>query len=345
MMRFRSVASRSSARSFSTKPSLTWLDLRGSGLSILERLCLEECLWKHDQEHRNWLLIGTHEAQPHRYLEITPPTTATTTKDWNRSTAIVLGIGGKPHELLQTDRVQSEGCLTLRRFSGGGTVVLDADSLWTTVIGRPSLGVQAFPRPIMEWTAEQLYGPAFEKLGELQGQLGGGTQRRSQKTLILDTKSCGAVENAGRVLTLPTTTDEPTSPPPAFRLRENDYVLGDRKMGGNAQSIGSTGWLHHTSFLWDYQPENMAYLKLPSKRPKYRQDRSHEDFLVKLCEVYPQLTRRDFVASLRSVCEETFVLDVSVSLKEAQQVIEAQGGWQEWYQGHRKSRNRVVHEI
>ena len=31
--------------------------------------------------------------------------------------------------------------------------------------------------------------------------------------------------------------------PPTFRLRENDYVLGDRKVGGNAQSVGSGGFL------------------------------------------------------------------------------------------------------
>lgn len=49
-----------------------------------------------------------------------------------------------------------------------------------------------------------------------------------------------------------------------------DYVFGDRKFGGNAQSITKNRWIHHTSFLWDYEVNNMAYLKLPKRVPEYR---------------------------------------------------------------------------
>lgn len=42
-------------------------------------------------------------------------------------------------------------------------------------------------------------------------------------------------------------------------------------------------WLHHTSFLWDFDDSLLGrYLLLPEKRPEYRQDRSHKDFLVRL---------------------------------------------------------------
>jgi len=47
-------------------------------------------------------------------------------------------------------------------------------------------------------------------------------------------------------------------------------VFGDRKFGGNAQSITKNRWVHHTSFLWDYDVKNMSYLKLPAKVPQYR---------------------------------------------------------------------------
>lgn len=50
----------------------------------------------------------------------------------------------------------------------------------------------------------------------------------------------------------------------------SDYVFGDRKFGGNAQSITKNRWIHHTSFLWDYEVKNMAYLKLPARAPEYR---------------------------------------------------------------------------
>ena len=49
-----------------------------------------------------------------------------------------------------------------------------------------------------------------------------------------------------------------------------DYVLGERKFGGSAQSITKDRWLHHTSFLWDYHMPRMAYLKIPKRAPEYR---------------------------------------------------------------------------
>ena len=49
-----------------------------------------------------------------------------------------------------------------------------------------------------------------------------------------------------------------------------DYVFGHRKFGGNAQAITKDRWLHHTSFLWDYQQDRMALLKLPARAPEYR---------------------------------------------------------------------------
>eukprot|EP00428_Durinskia_dybowskii_P062945 CAMPEP_0170378976 /NCGR_PEP_ID=MMETSP0117_2-20130122/13095_1 /TAXON_ID=400756 /ORGANISM="Durinskia baltica, Strain CSIRO CS-38" /LENGTH=190 /DNA_ID=CAMNT_0010634381 /DNA_START=354 /DNA_END=922 /DNA_ORIENTATION=+ len=71
-----------------------------------------------------------------------------------------------------------------------------------------------------------------------------------------------------------------------FGLLENDYVWGDRKIGGNAQTITKGRWVHHTSFLWKFDSTRMGYLKMPSKRPAYRADRQHQDFL---CEISPLL--------------------------------------------------------
>lgn len=56
-----------------------------------------------------------------------------------------------------------------------------------------------------------------------------------------------------------------------FDLRVvSDYVFGDHKFGGNAQSIVKDRWLHHTSFLWDIDPVLMSTLKQPQKQPEYR---------------------------------------------------------------------------
>lgn len=70
-----------------------------------------------------------------------------------------------------------------------------------------------------------------------------------------------------------------------FALREHDYTLGPHKFAGNAQSISRERWVHHTSFLWDFAEANMELLTLPEKRPVYREDRAHRDFLRPLKSV------------------------------------------------------------
>lgn len=75
-----------------------------------------------------------------------------------------------------------------------------------------------------------------------------------------------------------------------IQLRENDYVINDRKFGGNAQYFRKQRWLHHSSLLWDYDPQNMDYLLLPPKMPQYRQQRGHDHFLCRLKDFSPSQT-------------------------------------------------------
>lgn len=89
-----------------------------------------------------------------------------------------------------------------------------------------------------------------------------------------------------------------------YRLMERDYIFDDRKFGGNAQYMRKDRWLHHTTLLWDYDKQNMDYLMLPARRPQYRQDRDHSEFLCRLCDYLPardmlwkrleEVLRRDF---------------------------------------------------
>ncbi len=74
-----------------------------------------------------------------------------------------------------------------------------------------------------------------------------------------------------------------------MKLVENDYVIGERKFGGNAQYLCKARWLHHSSLLWDYHSDNMRYLKMPAKIPKYRNSRSHDEFLCRLCDHFESL--------------------------------------------------------
>jgi lipoate-protein ligase A len=203
--------------------------LQLNSVPILQQLQIEEALLRVDK--RNWCLIN-HNACP----------------------AIVMGISGKPHELINQDKMQAAPVPLIRRFSGGGTVFIDQDTyLITFICNVDSVPIHPFPEHIMRWT-EKIYCPLF-----------------------------GAHP---------------------FALRENDYVIGERKCGGNAQSITKQRWLHHSSLLWDYKNAHMDYLLLPKKRPNYRQERPHNDFLYALKEVWPAKTA--FLEQLRTHLEQQF---------------------------------------
>jgi lipoate---protein ligase len=195
-----------------TKPALHILKL--AHIPILQQLQWEEALLRVDS--RNWCILNRGS----------PP-------------AIVMGISGQAQQLIQLKKLQQAPIPLIRRFSGGGTVVVDENTLFVTFICQKAdlaHSVSPFPRPLMQWTAE-LYRPLFS--------------------------------------------NHP------FQLQENDYVLGERKWGGNAQSITKERWLHHSSLLWDYHSDNMDYLLLPPKMPVYRQGRTHTDFICCLKDYWP----------------------------------------------------------
>ena len=180
---------------------------------IARMLRLEEALVRH--EPGNWCLVTALPAHD--------PT-------------VVVGLGGKPAKLLDAERLRERPAKVIRRFTGGGTVVVNGGTVVSSLIVEKKSGVtEPFPREIMRWT-EAIDKQAFAD--------------------ILDANT--------------------------FALRDHDYVVGDKKVGGNAQSICKDKFIHHTSFLWDFCPADMSYLKLPEKRPAYRGERSHLDFLTKI---------------------------------------------------------------
>lgn len=200
-------------------------------MPILEQLQLEERLLHLD--NRNWCLVNQGS---------TP--------------AIVMGISGKPELLIDQKKLKERPLPVIKRFSGGGTVVVDQDTLFVTFIfQKGGLPFPAYPEPILRWT-ETVYKEVF--------------------------------------------------PFPAFALRENDYILGERKCGGNAQYIKKERWLHHTSFLWNYEKTRMEYLLHPPKTPQYRAGRTHEEFL---CTLSPHFADKSaFFDALKAELSSQFVL-------------------------------------
>lgn len=73
-----------------------------------------------------------------------------------------------------------------------------------------------------------------------------------------------------------------------FIAKEGDFTIdGNKKIGGNAHYIAKERFLTHTSFLWDYTPEKMHYLKHPPSEPSYRKGRSHSEFLSPMHPYFP----------------------------------------------------------
>ena len=214
------AAAATAARANSNKQmekSLKVVRLRGVG--ILEQLVIEEVLLR--KSASNYLILNSG---------ISP-----------KDAAIVLGFSGKITELVNVDHLMKNPIHLVRRYTGGGTVVVDQSTLFATFImnAKDVQNVSPYPREIMTWS-ERVYKPVFDRL-----------------------------------------VAQPTGAN-TFSLRENDYVLGDKKIGGNAQTITKDRWVHHTSFLWNFDPEMMKYLQLPKKMPEYRHRRDHGAFLTTL---------------------------------------------------------------
>ncbi|CAM9162391.1 unnamed protein product [Ectocarpus sp. 12 AP-2014] len=209
---------------------------------IFQQLCIEEVLFY--KTTSNWLVLneGHPEAQP----------------------TVVLGISGKPEKMCNLELVERDKIPLIKRFSGGGTVIVDGSTIFASLIMNqvdvPEC--KPYPREIMDWS-KGIYGPAFRSVV--------------------------------------------TKPELELGLRENDYVFGDLKFGGNAQAITKGRWLHHTSFLWDFDPTNMLYLQMPEKRPQYRGGRDHKAFLTPLKDHVGR--RKDLWAALKAAAGEHFVLE------------------------------------
>jgi lipoate-protein ligase A len=70
-------------------------------------------------------------------------------------------------------------------------------------------------------------------------------------------------------------------------------VFGEKKFGGNAQSISKSRFIHHTSFLYDYDKALMDLLKSPRKQPEYRENRTHDDFVATLKSKYTEIGKEE----------------------------------------------------
>lgn len=198
----------------------------------------------------------------HNQLLLEEALLRTTDKNWcilneGSPKSIVMGISGKPHELVNLDKLKTAPVPLLKRYSGGGTVIVDSNTLFVSFIFQKEVhSFPCYPEPILRWS-EAFY----------------------QEALSI----------------------------PTFHLKENDYVIGDRKCAGNAQYIKKNRFVHHTTFLWDFTEESMHYLLYPPKTPQYRSERSHQDFLCRLNEHLP--TTETFFSGVQTALQNRYFVE------------------------------------
>lgn len=73
----------------------------------------------------------------------------------------------RPAELLNINSVLQDNVAVIRRFSGGGTVIVDHGTVFVTFICNKDalLDVQPYPRPIMSWSS-LVYKEVFQEIGD-----------------------------------------------------------------------------------------------------------------------------------------------------------------------------------
>eukprot|EP01018_Ginkgo_biloba_P024781 Gb_39005 [translate_table: standard] len=119
--------------------------LRVKGIPVLQQLHLEERLFR--TTPHNWCIIN----------------------DGTNAPTIVMGISGQPEQLIEVQPVLRDRIPVIKRFSGGGTVIVDSGTVFVTLICNQNAvpNLQLYPRPIMSWT-EQLYSPVFKGVADFR---------------------------------------------------------------------------------------------------------------------------------------------------------------------------------
>lgn len=210
----------------------------------------------------------------------------------------------KPEELVHREAAAAARIPLIRRFSGGGTVLLGPGCVWATLVGGeehlPAEVAGRGPRPLMEWT-ERVWGPVFGRIGDFQLREHGkggreifcfflclgisflffSSSRKAVKEEDIFFPSLFRIEHPSFVDHSATKTKQ----------NKTDYAFGDLKFGGNAQALSKKRWLHHTSLLWSLDHRRMTeMLKQPVRAPDYRKGRAHGLFLTSL-EAQNELAR------------------------------------------------------
>ncbi|CAB9515513.1 expressed unknown protein [Seminavis robusta] len=328
------------------------VDLRTAGWSLLERLCLEEFLQQ--QQHTNWLILGTHEATQHRHLKMTKSApdyirksileTHDTMGDgtYNSACAVILDDNSNNKDL-NVAAMKRHGILCLQGPPTaflGSSVVVDHASILTTWISNATNDTAT-----VEFLTDQLWAPTLQRLDSRYRT----TQSSSDDdpllsplTMVMDTKSCSKGDNSGRMFRLEDLgvqreAEESTSTIPALEegplslvfQPPNRYCLGSVPVG-----LAMADPNNHTvrSLLyWDYHDEDHEsyYSSSSSSFAKL------QDVFLSSSTSTPNLILNEMVAAMQEEDQSLFSVDQILTPRDTQTLMAQQNtSLQDWWNKH-----------
>lgn len=164
---------------------------------------------------------------------------------------VVVGYANKIATEVNIANCEAKKIPVLRRCSGGGTVLQGRGCLNYALIlqiaeNSPFAGITSANKFIME-------------------------------------RNRAAIELAGREVLQPPSGSHGLTRPAISVRGCTDLAAGNVKFSGNSQRRHKKLLLFHGTFLLDFDLKLVSeFLQMPSKRPDYRADRSHKDFLMNL---------------------------------------------------------------
>ncbi|KAK8806764.1 hypothetical protein WA588_005566 [Blastocystis sp. NMH] len=120
------------------KPQIKLLKLANT--TIHRQLMIEEALLRTNKS--NWCIMNNH---------LNP--------------TIVMGLSGKVEKLINVEKAKELHLPVIKRFSGGGTVVVDNSTFCLTfILNKSDFPKLVFPTPLMDWSGE-FYQNVFKRIG------------------------------------------------------------------------------------------------------------------------------------------------------------------------------------
>ncbi|GAW80299.1 lipoate-protein ligase 2 [Plasmodium gonderi] len=231
---------------------------------VYEQLLIEECLYRLSSplseglNNIGFVLINNTCLNDEKKREDVGSTVSNRTNK-----CVVFGLSGKVQNFIKDiNYVNDNKIWLIKRYTGGGTVYINNNCLLISLILPFNFEKEKklYPSNITEWVFNSFYNSVFNHLDS----------KKKKENFLLK----------------------------KFNYHENDYVYNDydnlcknvfiKKVGGNAQAFSKNYFVHHTSFLWSCNYDEMEKVIInPLKQPLYRNKRNHKDFLVSLEECLP----------------------------------------------------------